>query len=76
MVGRAAPGLIVEPVRDDAVEVVVRASCQSALRELGPRSGIGVERRTHGLERPVEAGLRRAERDAQRVATAGSGRSR
>ena len=42
------------------------ASCETALRDRPPsRSGIGVERRSHGLERSVEARFRRSERDAE-----------
>ncbi len=42
-------------------------SCETALREVRPRSGIGVECRSHGPERSVEARFRRSERDPEHV---------
>ena len=78
VVGHAVLGLLVRASRETvAVEAVVRSSCRTALRELGPRSGVGVERRAHRPERSVEARLRRPERDPERrrrpPATAGRG---
>ena len=70
--GRARPGEVGETGREAASECDRRASCVSPLGHRGRRVAVlGSGGDAHRRESPVEAGLRRPERDAERVGRLG-----